>query len=274
MQLIKPQWVLLVHFILPRNSVQSAISMSKFYSDESLAEIASARSKWMLRNQKLMENVLGRTYRTPHAAEYARHGVSRRLRSLGHDSDRVFDLIAPDIDQSPKSEAILDATAFIQSFIMNVYGAIDNFARIWCLEAGVLNKKGKPVADGNIGFRPKNTDVRSSLSGEFQEYLQNCDPWFEYIENYRHAVAHRIPVYIPPKTLKDDEINRYMKLEADGTAALMAGKKADFWKLFREQRELGVFEPLMMHSFGEHAKPVPFHAQMNCKRQAETVQRV
>lgn len=238
--------------------------MSKFYSDESLAEIASARSKWMLRNQKLLENVLGRTYRTPPAAEYARHGVSRRLRSLGHDVDRVFGLIAPDIDHSPAPEVVLDATAFIQSFIMNVYGAIDNFARIWCLEAGVNNEKGKPIADGNIGFRPKNSDVRGSLSDGFQDYLKNCDPWFEYLENYRHAVAHRIPVYIPPKTLEGDESERYTRLEAESTVALKAGNKTEFWRLFEEQRRLGIFKPFMMHSFGEDAKPVPFHAQMNC----------
>lgn len=40
------------------------------------------------------------------------------------------------------------------------------------------------------------------------------------------------------------------------------------WKRWHEvqaaQRKLGVFQPVMMHSYGEGARPVWFHGQMIC----------
>lgn len=239
-------------------------TMPKLYSEESILEMESARDEWIVRSKRLCERALVRSYPTTDAAEYARHGVNRRLRSLRHYIDRVFDLIAPDMDHSPSSEALLDATAFIHSFIVNVYGAIDNFARIWCLEVPVKNKKGELVRGIDIGFRPKNTYVRDSLPDGFKAYLKECDPWFEYLENYRHAVAHRIPVYIPPKTLNDDERKQYTKLQTDIDVALKSDQTKEVWRLFEAQRKLGVFKPLMMHSFGENAQPVWFHGQMIC----------
>ncbi|MFT2212357.1 hypothetical protein ACLJYM_10760 [Rhizobium giardinii] len=238
--------------------------MTGLYSEKSLNELAEAREKWLARNDELMEEVVKRSYRTAVATEYAQHGLARRLKSLSHNSTRLFELIPPDIETAPTLDITLDATAFVHSFISNTYGAIDNLARIWCHEKGVKNGKGKPIADGHIGLRQGNTTVRESLSQEFQDYLTKSDPWFEYLENYRHAVAHRIPIYIPPKTLNKEQIAESERLEIEGAEALKAGDTDKYWLLFGEQRKLGEFKPYMMHSFGERAKPVAIHGQMVC----------
>lgn len=39
------------------------------------------------------------------------------------------------------------------------------------------------------------------MPAELQAYLAEHDAWFEYLEDYRHALAHRIPLYIPPRQL-------------------------------------------------------------------------
>jgi len=180
--------------------------------------------------------------------------------------DKVYDLIDP-ADANPPRDNITDASIFLQAFVFNVFGAVDNFARLWVWEKGVLNRKGNPLSNRQIGLMPSYDIVRESLSVPFQEYLTATAPWFEYLENYRHALAHRIPLYIPPSRLNDEAAARYHELEAAQVAALKAREHDRFDELFDAQAALGVFEPWMMHSYGpndDDARPVMFHGQMIC----------
>ena len=105
------------------------------------------------------------------------------------------------------------------------------------------------------------------MSQPFQEYLTAADPWFEYLENYRHALAHRVPLYIPPKRFDDAATGRYHELENEQKVALQAHDFNNFGELLAEQTALGVFEPWMMHSYGPadgDGQPVRFHPQMIC----------
>lgn len=234
------------------------------YSEETIGQFAEAYEKWIPRQEQLMTDYMTRAYRGERASEYARHGLSRRLQSLRHGIDRMFQLIPPESDEPPSRDQLMDATAFIHSFLVSVYGGLDNVARIWCWEAEVKNGRGKPLADGQIGLGPKHITVRESLSNELRDYLKSADPWFEYLANYRHAVAHRIPVYIPPKTLSDEEGNEWRKLEEGIARAAKARNFDEYDGLFSAQRALGRFEPVMTHSFGENARPVCLHGQMLC----------
>jgi hypothetical protein len=48
------------------------------------------------------------------------------------------------------------------------------------------------------GLRKTNTTVRVSFSVEFQEYLKGLNGGFENLGDFRHALAHRIPLHTPP----------------------------------------------------------------------------
>ncbi len=87
-------------------------------------------------------------------------------------------------------------------------------------------------------------------------------PWFEYLEDYRHALAHRIPLYIPPRTLDDAQAAEFHRLDAEITHALRERDYEKSGALQVQQGGLGVFQPVMTHSFGEGARPVWFHGQM------------
>ncbi|MER9772021.1 hypothetical protein [Mesorhizobium sp. M0220] len=232
------------------------------YHDSSLIDLSESRIKWTSSANDLLILFIDRRYKTNSASEYTRHGLSRRIQALVHSTDRVFATISPSSEESPTEEIRHDAEAFIQSFLVNVYGAIDNMARIWCVETDLRNAKGVPISDGMIGFGPKNVRVRESLPDELREYLINCDPWFAYLENYRHAVAHRIPVYIPPGTLTDQEAEEYRHIEDEIGKAVRERNLELNGKLTAEQKALGTFKPLMMHSYGENARPVMIHGQM------------
>lgn len=234
------------------------------YSEDSLKEISDGKNKWLASANDLFLRFLDRNYKTNAASEYATHGLSRRIQALVHLTGRVFAIIPPDSKKSPTKEVRHDAEAFVQSFLVNVYGAIDNMARIWCLETDLRNAKDAPISDGMIGFGPRNLRVRESLPEELRDYLIKCDPWFEYLANYRHAVAHRIPVYIPPATLNDQDAVEYRRLERKIGKAIRA-RNFDLWgELMAQQRALGTFKPVMIHSYGEKARPITIHGQMIC----------
>lgn len=233
------------------------------YSPEQLDQLAEEYATWTDRQDTLVTAVLTRAYATGRAKEFATHGLSRRLKTLSHCLDRTFECVPPAADNPTRAE-LLDASAFIQTFVINTYGAIDNLAHIWCLDAAVRDERGRVISPGRVGLTPKNEIVRTSLSPQFQAYLATLDDWFAYQEGYRHALAHRIPLYIPPRQLNPAAQAEYQELEAQKTDAFAARDWQRFDALQNALARVGVFEPYIMHSFGEQAPPMRFHAQMVC----------
>lgn len=230
-----------------------------FYSLENSEKLYIDLHKWTEDADDIVIQYMSREYKEKQSYEYARHGFSRRMLSMIHNAKRIFDLVPPDLEGNADRENVMDATSFLHAFLMSVYGAIDNLARIWCLEAGV-----KTSSDMHIGFRKKNATVRKTLSNELTSFLNEAEEWFEYLENYRHAVAHRIPVYIPFSTIDEDAGSEWCKLEEELREAVKAKNTKLYYELFYKQQALGVFKPIMMHSFGENARPVFFHGQIIC----------
>jgi hypothetical protein len=152
-----------------------------------------------------------------------------------------------------------EAMINLQAFIFNAFGCIDNLA-CWVKEKG-LQHDGSPIPDTWIGLRENNTFVRQSFSIEFQEYLNGRNAWFKNLENFRHALAHRIPPYISPYTIPNDKVAAYQQQEKDRMAALGRRDKAEYERLSSEQRAVAEFVPCMKHSF-EEATTIYFHPQV------------
>lgn len=231
------------------------------YTDAETEEMTEALADWFDRESRLTRDLFRIELRSVEAREMMQHGVSRRLADLKHAIERVFETIPPG-KEAPSQAEIRDASAFLQSFVINVFGAMDNLAWLWRLQADIRGRNGQPLHRSRIGLTPGHVDLRRSLSAQSQAYLQGTDDWFGYLEEYRHALAHRIPLYIPPKTLSEEDAVEFRRL---GDQVGAEGWDWARWgEVLAAQRALGVFEPVMMHSFGEGARPVRFHGQMIC----------
>jgi hypothetical protein len=99
------------------------------------------------------------------------------------------------------------------------------------------------------------------LGEELQRYLESIAGWFEYLEDYRHALAHRIPLYIPPFAVAPNNENRYRDLEAAITENIIEGNLAEAEALKTERDALKFFRPFIVHSWSQ-ARPMEFHCQM------------
>eukprot|EP00873_Tetraselmis_striata_P031999 jgi/Tetstr1/452263/TSEL_039299.t1 len=199
---------------------------------------------------------------SPEATEYARHGFARRLASLHHAVDRLFEVLPPDLEGIPNKAQLADASAFIQNALVHVYGCLDNLAWLWVKEAGIKKANGADLPASHIGLRPSNTEVVSSLSENFQAELSALIEWFDYVDDYRHALAHRIPLYIPPYSVLEADAATYH----DHGAAIGDALTAQDWDAMDEheaaQEALKTFRPQIFHSLSTTKKSMVFHAQL------------
>ncbi|MFM0360439.1 hypothetical protein [Paraburkholderia sediminicola] len=145
--------------------------------------------------------------------EHLRHGAARRLGVMGRAMQNVFTLFPPATDRPLPQEALHDVQISLHAFVINLYGVFENFAWAFVLRHNLLPKVGKHL---NVSmFKPA---TQNYLPPAVTDYLSSeaMMRWHsEYLKNYRDALAHRIPLYIPPKVLTKEEGERFNALEAE-----------------------------------------------------------
>ena len=233
-----------------------------FYKPHQLLELQAGYCTVNPAYERLMFRYLSLRLTDEAAREYARHGFLRRLGTLKRSIENVYSIYPPKRFDKAARDECLDLTINLQSFLFNVFGCIDNLARVWVNKNQLKNNRGRPLRDQQIGLRSGCTAVRQTFSAEFQEYLNSREDWLGYLENYRHALAHRIPLYVAPYTLSPSKLEEHNELERRKNEAQIKGDYRLWSTLNTEQEELGRFTPYMMHSFSEGASPMPFHFQM------------
>jgi hypothetical protein len=224
-------------------------------------EITRFRAKLSEIERKTNDLLMSYTHfpwKTAGGREYATHGFSRRLGTLRRALLNVYKLIPPGTVRVPTRDRLHDAQINIQACIANVYGCIDNLAWVWVYEKGL----DRTIPRRRVGLRRPNAEVRGSLRPAFRKYLEERDDWMEYLVDFRDALAHRIPLYVPPGSVPQSKVDAHNDYARRMTEALMQLNPAEYERLGAEQRKLLVFQPLMTHSFIEAQGVVAFHAQL------------
>lgn len=234
-----------------------------YFTDDALDRIQGEYALLQAKYNKLISSYYGHRFLFPESMEHAQHGFMRRLGTLLRCVRNTFRVLPPDRgDEPPERDEVLDATINIQAFTFNIFGAIDNLAWIWVTETQLKRNDGSPIPNSWIGMGPNNIHVRKSMSKEFQKYLSSLNGWFKHLENFRHALAHRIPLYIPPYTVSPDRQKEWQKFEKEIMEAVARGDVEAEAQIKQQQRPLCKFRPLMMHSYGEQSQPMVFHPQL------------
>ena len=232
------------------------------FTDEQVVEMYEKKATAERELAAVFGRCLERPYKTVRGKEFAHEGLGRRLRTCERAIYQVFEFIPPKPRRLPSKEKMTDTEGCLHAFLMATYGAIDNLAWIWVSETGLKNPNGKPLHRGHVGLRPENTLVVASLPLNLRMKLATFGGWFNQNDDYRHALAHRIPPYIPPFAIKTADFEKYQKLNAGIWPAILEGDFAKKTRLERRLRKLKRFEPVIQHSWGENAVPVIFHAML------------
>ena len=233
-----------------------------YFSQKALNEMMEAREAISGKYESLLMMYVMLPLENATAKEYATQGFPRRLGMMAHCIHNVFTTLPPEKGDIPSKTQLFDATVNIQAFLVNAFGCIDNLARIWVHERPVTKKGGKPLPNGHIGLAVHHTKVRTSLSQSFQDYLKTIDKWLTFMGNFRHALAHRIPLYIPPYAVRPEDETAYREFEQKMIEASKSGELAEHGRLATEQQKLVRFLPWIQHSYLEKAEPAVFHPQL------------
>jgi hypothetical protein len=160
------------------------------FSNEDLERLQETRLAVFDKYQRLMVLYATHKYKTQDGHQYAMQGFLRRLGILARCIHNVFEILPPDRIEMPTRDELSDATINIQTFVINLFGSADNLARIWVLEKAVTRSDGSAVPKKWIGLRKNNDLVRGSFSSQLQKYLSELDRWFDFLEDFRHALVH------------------------------------------------------------------------------------
>ena len=205
------------------------------------------------RNDALAELYVVYQYRTGAGREYATHGFLRRVRMLTHCIEKIFTFLPPDQDDIPDDDILLDATIYIQAFLINVFGALDNLAWVW------VKEKGLEIENNKIGLGKKCKTVRRSFSLEMRNHLVGLEGWLENLIDFRDALAHRIPLYVPPYCVPKANLDAYENLSAQK----LATQPLDAYNRIKsEQIKLVEYQPVIKHTLNDGKPPIVFHFQL------------
>lgn len=233
-----------------------------YFSEETIAKLSDIYKDVENKEKALQDAFTSRVFQNEKAKEYAVQGFLRRFKTLVRCIHNVYRICPPNWNERLSSKEQADLVINLQAFVFNAFGCLDNLAWIWVKEKDVKNSKGNDLSNFNIGLSEKKRCVWKSFPEDFQNYLNDLDQWFAHLEVFRHALAHRIPLYVPPYVVNEEEAFKVQELEELKLEAIRNENFGDYKNLTEQLEGIGNFIPWMLHSFGEESPRVVFHPQI------------
>jgi hypothetical protein len=204
----------------------------------------------------------GLSIANPMVQEHMLHGVSRRIMVLKRSVENIFDLFPPSTTKPLPTDTLSDVQINLHAFVMNLYGVFENWAWAYYhrhdLQGEIRDRRQVGMFSTTMSpYLPR--VIREYLSSEVMAAWQR-----DYLKNYRDALAHRIPLYIPPANFTSEESERYSLLEVEKLSSLRARDLIRFEGICLEEESIGVASPMFMHSFSEggEVKAILLHPQV------------
>ncbi len=210
--------------------------------------------------------VQGHSIAEPRVQEHLLHGAGRRVKLLERTLQNVFEVFPPSTERPLVEEARADVQINLQAFVINLCGIFDNWAWAFVLRHNLESQIGDRR---NVGLFNKAT--KKHLPEPIESYLKslNITQWYgDYLKNYRDALAHRIPLYIPPAVFTVEEDEHYKKLENEEVECIKSRDWERLDQIREEQAAIGKSCLTFLHSFsgsGEDSpRPMLLHPQLLC----------
>ncbi|WP_024299669.1 hypothetical protein [Methylomicrobium lacus] len=201
--------------------------------------------------------------------EHLLHGAARRIRVLRRSIENVFYLFPPSA-QCPLPRMDLDDVQInLHAFVINLSGIFDNWAWAYVLRHNLEAKIGGRM---KVGLFLEST--RRYLPSELRECLSSKESsgWHgDYLKSFRDALAHRIPLYVPPAQFTPAERERYSRLESEKVECIRAMNWARLEEIDREQPAIGAPCFTFLHSFAEDAAPTMLYLHPQILTDARSV---
>lgn len=239
------------------------------YSIEQIQELNDYRSSLKGKHRALLSKIfdLSCSLKVDAASEFLMQGAGRRLKIITRCIENIFDIFPVDREDKLSGDELSDIAIYIHSYFVNIAGLFDNLGWVFVYENDLYGKPSdNKINRHGVGLFSEKTQAR--LKPELMNYLTETRiaSWHEnYSKGYRDALAHRIPLYVPPAILNDEEADTYRCIDQDiGKLDFSKPEDIDRWReLMESQKALGSISMFFAHSASEN-DPALLHAQLVC----------
>lgn len=195
------------------------------------------------------------------ASEHLCHGASRRLSILRRAVAQIFLMFPPSASSRLPDDVRTDVEIQLHAFVINAYGIFENWAWAFVHRHGLA----ETIHFRHVGLF-KST-LKPWLPNAICEYIssERAIRWHkDYLTNYRDALAHRIPLYVPPAIFLDEDGRRHDELEREKLSSILSGRFDRVEEIYVEQERLGSVCMAFMHSYSrdQGCLPVKLHPQL------------
>jgi len=191
------------------------------------------------------------------AREHITYGAARRLMVITRCVKNIFTIFPVRRTKLLSDDERIDLEINLHAFLIHVHGLPDNLAWAYISEREI------PMNSRDVGLFQKKT--RAHLPIELQENLDRFSSWhLDYAKNYRDALAHRIPPYLPPATWLPEHEQEFKDIHQQAEQAMRKGNFDLALELDERKYAVGIIHPAILHSFLDEKAcgPVLLHPQV------------
>ena len=236
------------------------------YPPEQIDKIIQEKNKVLHRLNELQITLnykLAPTLQSKRAREYLLHGINRRLMVLHQTIKNVYEIFPLTREDHLSHMERINIEINLHAFTINIYGLLDNVAWVYVFE----NNLEKIIQRGRHGVGLFSKNTIKHFPDRIKQYLSSdsIQSWYSnYAKNYRDALVHRIPLYVPPYTIEPKNTQKYNDYDSKILELMSVGDFESINKLRKDQNSIGSICGLFVHSYFDHdaANPVMFHPQM------------
>ncbi len=191
------------------------------------------------------------------AKHFMLYGVGRRLQLIRRSAGRIFEALPPDQVAPLGRDALQDVNISLHAFIIHSNALQDNLAWTFVKEFGLALRK----FDVSL-FK---TALQRRLPQPIQAFLigEDLQAWHKtYSTDFRDGLAHRIPLYVPPAQLTEQDTVRNLELQKTFQEKLRLHDWAAAIAAQDEINSLGTACPYFLHDF--NGQKMVLHPQILC----------
>jgi hypothetical protein len=236
------------------------------YTPEVSAQLSQNCAATLADIQNLMLRCVeqGQAVTVPRAREFMLHGAARRIGVLRRSVEQIFALFPPSTERPLPRDVLSDVQINLHAFVINLFGTLDNWAWAFVCRHGLEKAIG---GRKHVGLFTAKT--QAYLPAAIAEYVTSKDiaTWHrDYLTGYRDALAHRIPLYLPPATWTPEEGRRYSQLDLERGECIRTHRWDRYEEICVLQEAIGRPCFAFLHSFSgaDASRPVYLHPQLLC----------
>lgn len=209
--------------------------------------------------------------RSAGAVDHIRHGLCRRLLLLQRSTALICEITPPEREDPLTDDEGADLNLHLNSIYVHIRGATDNIAWALVFEHGVLGeiREDTPSFRRQIGlFGKAFQDRLSAAHPEFAEALSGGVTTLAELPQLRDPVAHRIPLYVVPAVLSEEESRQHSELTNQWNRAIAERALDRAEEAMKAMGRLGVFRPMFAHSLREPLSAYHLHKRLGSDLEA------